>query len=179
LRAGREWQTVPLLLQAPVLWGLERRLMPRLMRLGAARLVLGRLFAWPPFRRRFVRRQFERPLAPALAEAFFEGYRRCAAAADFFGWLTPALLRHLERQFGDQPAALGRVAVWWGGRDRVVSLQELRWTEQALRVRWPVRTFPHWGHYPMLDEPEEWVRALDDVLATAERLPGSVGPEAR
>jgi hypothetical protein len=179
LRARGEWLEVPLLLQAPILWGLERRLMPRVMRLGLARLLLGRLFAWGPFQRRFVSKQFERPLAPEVRAAFFDGYARCPALADFFRWLTPRLLRDLERQGARRPEALRRVGVWWGERDRVVSLQELAWTEQALGVRWPVRLFPAWGHYPMIDEPEDWVRNLADVLAAPEAIPGPVGPEAR
>jgi hypothetical protein len=179
LRARGDWLDVPLLLQAPVLWGLERRLMPRLMRLGPARLLLGRLFAAGWFQRRFVRKQFERPLTPELRAAFFAGYARCPAAPDLFHWLTPRLLRELERQFASRPEGLRGVGAWWGGRDHVVSLQELAWTEQALGVRWPVRLFPTWGHYPMLDEPEDWVRSLGDVLAAPEAIPGPVGPEAR
>jgi hypothetical protein len=38
-------------------------------------------------------------------------------------------------------------------------------------VRWPVRIFPYWGHYPMIDEPEDWVRTLADALATPGALP--------
>jgi hypothetical protein len=40
-----------------------------------------------------------------------------------------------------------------------------------LRVNWPVRRFATWGHYPMLDDPDGWVRALDDVLAEPGSLP--------
>jgi hypothetical protein len=161
----------PLLLQAPVLWGLERRWMPRLLRLGPLRFLVQRLFAQRWFQDRFVRKQFEHPPSPEVRAAFFEGYARCSAAADFFAWLTPALLRRLEGYFTQHRDALGRIAVWWGGRDQVVTLQELAWTERALGVRWPVRTFPHWGHYPMIDEPEDWVRTLAHALATPGALP--------
>src|SRR5262249_22985673 len=160
LRARGVCLDVPILLQAPVLWGLEHRRMPRLLRLGPARLLLRRLFAARWFQAWFVRKQFERPLSPALRQAFFQGYADCAAASDFFAWLTPALLRQLEIKFADRPEALERISVWWGGRDRVVTLQELTWTEKALGVRWPVRNFPTWGHYPMIDEPGDWVREL-------------------
>jgi hypothetical protein len=179
LRGRGEWLEIPLLLQAPVLWGLERRLMPRLLRFGPLRLLLGRLFASGPFQRRFVRRQFERPLTPEARAAFFAGYASCGALPDLFAWLTPRLLRHLERQFAARPEALRRVGVWWGGRDRVVDLRELAVTERALRTHWPVRLFPAWGHYPMLDEPEDWVRNLNDVLAAPEAIPGPVGPQTR
>jgi hypothetical protein len=45
----------------------------------------------------------------------------------------------------------------------VVTLDELGWTEHALGVRWPRRIFPGWGHYPMIDAPEEWAEAVSRV----------------
>ncbi len=179
LRARGEALEMPLLLQAPVLWGLEHRLMPRVLRFGLARRLLGRIFAAGWFQRRFARKQFERPPAPEVRDGFFAGYARCAALPDLFAWITSRLLRKLERQFAAQPEGLRRIGVWWGSRDRVVNLQELAWTEQALNTRWPVRVFPAWGHYPMLDEPEDWVRNLADVLAAPEAIPGPIGPQAR
>jgi pimeloyl-ACP methyl ester carboxylesterase len=164
LRGRGEWLDVPLLMQAPVLWGLERRLMPRLMRFGLARFFLSRVFAWGWFQRRFVRKQFERLPAPEVVADFFDGYARCSALPDLFKWLTPRLLRDLERQFAERPEALQRIEVWWGGRDRVVDLRELACTEQALSTHWPLRLFPGWGHYPMIDEPEEWVKDISEVL---------------
>lgn len=179
IRARGEWRERPLLFQAPVLWGLEHRLMPKVMRLGCARFLLGRLFATSFFQARFVRRQFEKPLAPETRAAFFEGYARCTALPDFFAWLTPRLLRRLEVQLASRREALNDITVWWGGQDQVVDLRELDWTEKALRARWPLRTFPSWGHYPMLDEPEDWVRALDHVLAEPGALSGQYGPQAQ
>jgi hypothetical protein len=178
LRARGLFLDAPLLLQGPVLWGLERRLMPRLMRLGLARVLLRRLFASSPFQGWFVRRYFESPPPGPLRRAFFDGYHSCTAAADFFDWLIPDLLRRLEVELKARPGSLERITVWWGGRDRVVTLRELELTENALGVRWPVRTFPHWGHYPMIDDPDGWVRELGHALADAATLPGPVGPQA-
>jgi hypothetical protein len=171
LRERGEFLTVPLLQQAPVLWGLERRWMPRLLRLGLAQVLLQRLFAVTWFQRRFARKQFLRPPSDDVRRAFFAGYARCPASADFFAWLTPALLRRLERSFAVRPDRLQHITVWWGEQDHVVNLQELRWTEQALRVSWPLRTFPHWAHYPMIDAPHDWVKELHDALAAAGPLP--------
>lgn len=179
LRARGHWLDTPLLLQAPVLWGLEHRLMPRLMRMGSARFLLRPLFSQRWFQRRFVRKQFERPMTEEQQEAFFAGYDRCLTASNFFTWLSPALLRQLEEQFTARPAALKSIGVWWGGHDRVVNLQELAWTEQALPISWLLRIFPTWGHYPMVDEPEAWVRALSDVLAAPDSIPGPQSPQAR
>jgi hypothetical protein len=178
LRARGDCLDVPVLLQAPVLWGLERRWMPRLMRVGPVRFALQRLFAARWFQSWFARKQFEQPLSPSLREAFFQGYAECAAVASFFAWLTPRLLRQLEAQLTGRRETLERIAVWWGGRDRVVGLQELARTEQALGVCWPVRTFPTWGHYPMIDDPRDWVKELSHALATSEALSGPRRPEA-
>jgi pimeloyl-ACP methyl ester carboxylesterase len=160
LRARGELLDVPLLLQAPVLWGLQRRLMPRLMRYAPVRGAATRLFASAPFQRGFVRRYFTRPPPREMQAAFFEGYAGCAAFADLFEWFGPSLLRHLEMDLAGRPEAARRVSVWWGGRDRVVTSDELRWTEAALRTAWPLRVFPDWGHYPMIDDAEGWARAL-------------------
>lgn len=164
LRARGQSPDVPLILQAPVLWGLEHRLMPRLMRLRLAQAAVNRVFASTPFQRYFVRRHFVQPLSTEMQAAFFDGYAKCAALPDLFAWFTPGLLRDLERQLAARPAALQGVTVWWGGRDRVVTPQELKWTEAVLGVRWPVRIFPDWGHYPMIDEPEAWARMVSGAL---------------
>jgi pimeloyl-ACP methyl ester carboxylesterase len=179
LRARCEWHEVPLLLQAPVLWGLERRRMPRLMRHPWTRGLLVGLFGVRPFRAWFARRYFVRPPPAPLRAAFFDGYARCPAAADFFAWLTPALLRRLEADFAEERGGLEKVSLWWGGRDRVVDLREWAWTRQALKADWPLHRFPDWGHYPMIDDPAGWVRAVTDELASLGMLPRLERPQAR
>jgi pimeloyl-ACP methyl ester carboxylesterase len=172
LRGRGELEDTPILLQGAVLWGLERRLMPRVMRFGPAREALLGLFAHPLFQWRFVRTHFTRPPAPETLAAFFDGYARCAAAPDLFAWMTPSLLRRLEGELTARPAALARVRVWWGDRDRVVTPRELEWTRRALGpgADWPLRVFPGWGHYPMIDEPEAWARATSDAVAEAREV---------
>ncbi|HEX9941088.1 MAG TPA: hypothetical protein VGG03_03665 [Thermoanaerobaculia bacterium] len=172
LRARGELSGVPLLLQAPILWGLERRWMPRVMRLGPAQRVLLRLFAMAAFQRRFARRYFTRPPSPPALAAFFAGYAQCAAAPDLFAWFDPALLRSLERDLAARPATLERVRVWWGGWDRVVTPREFEWTCDALGLgdRWPLRIFPGWGHYPMIDDPAGWAEELSRAVADADAV---------
>ena len=41
-----------------------------------------------------------------------------------------------------------------------MGLPELRLTEAVLGVRFALREFPRWGHYPMLTDPAGWVGAL-------------------
>lgn len=168
LRARGELAGVPLILQGPVLWGLRRRVFPRLMRaVPPARGLLQGLFALPLFQERFVRKQFRKPLVGAARREFFAGYARCAAFGAFFEWFTPGWLCGLERSFAARPGGVAGVTVWLGGRDAVVGAAEVEAAERALGVRWPVVVFPEWGHYPMIDEPEGWADALCDALATA------------
>jgi len=167
LRAQRRLGAHTLILQGPVLWGLERRWMPRLARAGLAPFI-PRLFAWSAFQGHFVRRHFASPLDPEMRAGYFEGYGRCAAAADLFRWCGPPWLREVEGLVARDPGTLDGVEVWWGGRDRVVGAPELRATERALGVRWKERRLESWGHYPMIDDPAGWVRAL---AATAAKEP--------
>jgi hypothetical protein len=163
LRARRRLAAHPLILQGPVLWGLEHRWMPRIARAGLAP-VIPRLFAWPAFQKDFVRRHFVEPPAPEVRSGFFDGYAGCAASADLFRWCGRSWLRDVEKPIARDPGTLDSIEVWRGAHDHVVGPSELRWTERALGVRWPERTFAAWGHYPMIDDPEGWVRA---VAATA------------
>lgn len=172
LRAHDQLGRRPLVLQGPVLWGLERRWMPRIARAGLAP-VIPLLFRRRAFQRHFMRRHFRAAPAPELQSAFFDGYRRCAATADLFRWCGPAWLRDVEKAVRERPGALFGVEVWWGGRDRVVGPDETRWTEAALGVRWPQRTFPLWGHYPMIEDPEGWVQAV--AATAAAKAPVMIG----
>lgn len=162
LRARGSHADLPVILQAPVLWGLEARLMPRLLRRLPARPLLRVVFGSRTFQRGFARRHFIRPPDESALASFFDGYARCAALADLFAWMGPGLLRGLEASLRGRADRLSGIVVWWGGRDRVVTLEELRRTERALDTTWPVRVFPDWGHYPMIDAPEEWIAALSN-----------------
>jgi hypothetical protein len=116
---------------------------------------------------RFARKHFLQPQEPAFLEAFFQGYRDCSSFGDFFDWMGPDLLRNLEAKFKGHPDRLEMIQAWIGGLDHVVGLEEIRLTEKALDVSWPVVEFPTWGHYPMIDVPEEWADALGRALAPA------------
>jgi pimeloyl-ACP methyl ester carboxylesterase len=137
------------------------------MRWSAARDLLRVGFTFPWVRKRLARKLFRRPLPAGVRDRFFDGYVQCAAFGDAFRWFEPAWLRTLERQRAERPGARDRITVWLGGQDRVIGRREVSWTEAALRVRWPVVEFPDWGHYPMIDVPEEWAEALCHALAGA------------
>lgn len=160
LRARGKLRGRPLVLQAPVLWGLRHRLMPRLVR-RLPRAVLPRVFRLSAFRRRFCARHFTSRLTPEEVSAFFAGYDACPALHDLFVWLDAALLVEVETASRRDPTTLDSIELWWGGRDQVVPAEpELRWTTGALGFTWPLRRFPEWGHYPMIDDPAGWVAAI-------------------
>jgi pimeloyl-ACP methyl ester carboxylesterase len=160
--------TIPLIFQGPVLWGLEQRLFPRVMkRSRLARRALQGAFGVGPFQDHFAHKYVLEPLEEPERSKFFEGYVRCPAFASFFQWFTADWLRTLERAFADHPERLHGVTVWLGGRDRVVGPSEIEVTERALGVRWPLVVFASWGHYPMLDVPEEWAEALRNAVAAS------------
>jgi pimeloyl-ACP methyl ester carboxylesterase len=168
LRAKGELAGVRLIFQGPVLWGLEQRQFPRLMRaIPPARMALKWAFGLAMIQARFTRKHFVQPQDPAFLDAFFQGYRDCSSFGDFFDWMAPSLLRSLESEFQAHPERLANIEVWVGGLDHVVGLDEVRLTEQSLGVSWPVVEFPTWGHYPMIDVPEEWADALARALAPA------------
>jgi pimeloyl-ACP methyl ester carboxylesterase len=179
LRAQGRFLQLPLVLQAPILWGLEKRRFPRLMRLGPVRRLFQRMLAWPLVQIFIVRRLFRSPMAPLLRADFFGGYAQCSALGDLFAWLTPTLLRELEEQFRLRPDKLQRITVWWGQHDRVVTPRELAVTEAALAFTWSLRVIPHWGHYPMIDDPANWVRALQNELEGATGVSGQDSSEAQ
>jgi pimeloyl-ACP methyl ester carboxylesterase len=149
----------PLVLQGPVLWGLESRWMPRLARAGLAPL-LGHALQTPVFLRAVWRRHFLQPMPADRWRDLVDGYRRCAITDDLFRWLDRSFLASLREGLSRRPGALDRIEVWLGDRDGVVGEGEVRAAERALGVTWPSRIFSGWGHYPMLDDPEGWVRAL-------------------
>jgi pimeloyl-ACP methyl ester carboxylesterase len=164
LRARGELD-LPLIFQGPVLWGLERRRFPALMRMRLARDLLRKVFAVPQFQDWFVHRYFVRPLDDCVRGRFFEGYAQCVALGDLFRWFDPQWLRAQGRRFAERPGSLRTITVWLGGRDRVVDRLEVDRTEKILGVCWPRVEFPGWGHYPMIDVPEEWADALCDAVA--------------
>ena len=170
LRSRGVLRETRLVLQGAVLWGLERRTFPRLMRLPLMPRLLTFAFTLPFIRRHFAKKHFRTAHPDRWLDTFFEGYRDARAFEKWFAWLTPALLRRLESELRD-PEALRDVEVWWGDQDTVVGVDELRVTERALGVRLPLTTFPGWGHYPMIDDPHSWVSEVSLVLATARPLP--------
>lgn len=171
LRARGAFPGHPLVIQGAVLWGLEKRWFPRIMRMPGMPHALAWAFRRRRIQARFASRHFLTQPSAEWSRRFFAGYDDAAAFAAWFDWLTPALLRDLETQLKARPEALENLEAWWGELDTVVGPQELRITERALGTTIPVRSFPEWAHYPMIDDPAGWVREVSRVVETAGTLP--------
>jgi len=167
LRANGELLGQTAILQGPVLWGLETRTFPKLMRLPLMPRALVAAISTDWIQRRFVRKHFVTPPSPEFQKVFFGGYRDARAFQRWFAWLTPGLLRELETKLRGHEERLAGVTAWWGGEDHVVGLEELRLTEAALGCSIPAREFPEWGHYPMIDDPARWSEEVARALASA------------
>ena len=162
LRA-RDQLRVPAILQGAVLWGLEHRTFARVMR-GPLPHLLRLALRTPLARWRFEKRHLA-GVEAVDKRAFFRGYAECAAFPDFFRWLRAPLLRSLEATFAEAPERLDDLRAWWGARDHVVGLEELRVTESALGRSIPCTTYDAWGHYPMLEDPDGWSEELLRAVA--------------
>lgn len=171
LRARGAFTDHPIVIQGAVLWGLEKRWFPRIMRLPGMPYLLAWAFRRQRIQARFQRHHFLTEPDPEWLRRFFAGYGDAGSFAAWFDWLTPGLLRELETQLKARPAALERLEAWWGELDSVVGPQELRVTERALGATIPVRSFPDWAHYPMIDDPAGWVREVSRAVEGAEQLP--------
>ena len=171
LRARGAFVEVPATLEGAVLWGLETRWFPRLMRIGPAPRLLRRLLRARLVQRRFAARHLaalEPRRADDFVRRFFEGYARCAHFEDLFDWLDPAFLRELERRFAERPRALDGLEFVVGEDDRVVGLAEIERTSRALGRELDARVVPGFGHYALIETPERWVAEVSArALATA------------
>jgi hypothetical protein len=152
--AGRK----PILMQAPELLGQARSLQLRLARHPRVQALVPRLLGSEWFERVAAQRYFERRLGDAERRDFFKGFAECEAMFALMRWITPDAVHDLKRFFRLERDLLQKdIAVWWGGRDVIVSEFELyEGEDDSTRVHWPVELFDRWNHYPMIDAPQVW-----------------------
>lgn len=130
-----------------------------------ARALLGHRVVGPALARKLLRDTSA--ATEADLQRFARGYRLARSFGTLFDVVNPeTALEELET------LTLPTVLLW-GARDPVLSLQQLpAWSEVLARA--PVRTHvePGWGHYPYLDDPQDFARGLLQSLQdfTAEAL---------
>lgn len=142
-----------LILLAPVGAFLGERRFPAIMRLPgvarAARWVLGHAPS-------LIRRPF-RGLDAGQRRLLAEGYRQCRAFVPFFRDIrAETALDQLEWLEGD-------IDLVWGARDGVQGVAyAAAWSAILARARLQVHLHPHWGHYPYLNDTQDFADWLDE-----------------
>ncbi len=141
-----------LILHAPVGTRLDTRWFPRVMRPSWIRSLVPRVIA-NPVARPVLRRLALRQVDPEVANRVLAAYGRAEAFGKMFEWLTADWFDALPVQ-ADLPAI-----VLWGQRDGVLDAEQ-RGDYHRLLPRSREVTVPDWGHFPMLDRPEEYARTV-------------------
>lgn len=156
-----------LILHAPVAARLEQRWFPRLMRPAPVRAAVQWAISSLPARLLGRLLLFRRGEVPrAYVDRFLREYRRTEAFADMFDLLTAEWFDELR------PVEVPAV-ILWGEHDRVLGADQ---ANELLRLvpGAPVEHVAGWGHFPMVEQPEEY---LERVVALARDLlpPGTGG----
>lgn len=153
-----------LVLHAPVGADLDRRLFPRLMSSRPMRSVVRRLVAARALRPLWRRLFFPSGAPPEVLGRFFEGYRRCDAFGQMFEIIDAPWFAGL------QPVRGVPTVLLWGERDRVLRSGQAT----AIAAKVPdarVVVHPGWDHFPMIEQPEEYARAIADLAVDLASTP--------
>jgi pimeloyl-ACP methyl ester carboxylesterase len=148
-----------LILHAPVGARLDRRLFPRLMAVPGARRLGQRIVASHTLRPLLRRVSFSSTVPAAYLDRFFDEYGQCAVFSQMFDLITPTWFRGLRPIM--LPAAL-----LWGEAERLLAADQAR-DFQALLPGALVGRAPGWGHFPMIEQPDQYA---GEVAALARAL---------
>ncbi len=161
--AAREPDLVDgLILHAPVAVNLDERLFPRLMRAPIARTTVKRVVSCLPVRS--IASRFLFPSSPQeFSERFLREYGRAKGFEVMFDIID-------AEWFDGLPSVAAPTVILWGGRDRVLDVGQA----DALE-----RVIPHairqiedgWGHYPMIESPDEYACVVADLARSLVRSP--------
>src|SRR4051794_34347731 len=152
-----------LILHAPVGTRLDRRLLPRLMAIPGARRTGQQVLASRILRPLFRRLMFSRTVPRAYLDRFFDEYGQCSVFSQMFDLITPGWFQGLRPT--DLPAAL-----LWGEAERLLAVDQIR-DYQALLPGAIVRRVPGWGHFPMIERPDQYAAEIAALARTLVQAP--------
>ncbi len=135
---------------------LERRVFPNVMKPKWVRKVAQQLITWPYLRSFWEKRLFQHPeaLSLDLRQQFFEDYAHCTAFPVFFDLITAEWYRRVRSVCRDYPFYF-----LWGNKERVLNVKLLQYLQADFPYsRFEVKT--GWDHFPMMENPEEFVATL-------------------
>jgi pimeloyl-ACP methyl ester carboxylesterase len=141
-----------LILHAPVGTRLDRRLFPRLMAIPGARRIGQHTLASRILRPVFRRILFSPSVPSAYLDRFFDEYGQCAVFGQMFDLITPTWFQGLH------PSTLP-AALLWGEAERLLGVDQVR-DYQALLPKAIVRRVPGWGHFPMIEHPDQYAAEI-------------------
>ena len=107
-------------------------------------------------------------------DRFFEEYRQCSVFSQMFDLITPTWFQGLRPT--DLPSAL-----LWGEAERLLAVEQID-DYRALLPRATIRRVPGWGHFPMIERPDEYaaeIAGLARPLLRSTRLGLLPPPRAR
>ena len=140
-----------LILHAPVAANLETRLFPKVMSSMFVRKAAKATISSFPVRK--IASRFIMATAPqAYVERFLGEYRRADAFEVMFDLLTAEWFDALPTL--EMPAVL-----LWGERDRIVQVAQAEVVEKKFSTV-SRHIEDHWGHYPMIEQPDEYASVV-------------------
>lgn len=145
-----------LILHAPVGADLDTRLFPRLMSPSWVRGLVRRGIAARPLRPIWRRLFFPNGAPAATLDAFFDGYRNCAAFGQMFDIIDVDWFESVE-PVTDVPTVL-----LWGEHDRVLTSGQT----EAIATKVPDAErviHPGWDHFPMIEQPEDYADTIAEL----------------
>lgn len=145
-----------LILHAPVGARLDRRLFPKFIRLPGVPRTAQNLLGHPLFRPLWRRVFFEESLPDDYVEEFFRGYLHCRVFGQMFRLLNHAWWLSLL------PVSVPS-AILWGDRERLLTTDHMSEFERLL-PDCQCRVVEGWRHFPMIEQPRDFVRQVEDLL---------------
>lgn len=145
-----------LILHAPVGAYLDRRKFPKLLRFPGVGHLAKNMIGHPLFRPFWKRLFFEESLPKEFTKEFFQGYLYCHSFVQMFQLIDQAWWKSLT------PCNIPAV-ILWGARERLLTVDQsdpfLELLPQA-----QIEVVDHWRHFPMVEQPEEFVRKIEALL---------------
>ncbi len=143
-----------LILVSPVGVKLDERLFPKVMARPAVRKAAKTIISSLLMQATAGRFLF-RPAPRPFAKRFLAEYANAEAFEVMFDLLT-------SDWFDGLPAVEVPVAIVWGGRDRVLDVDHVEAYEAAIADTRRI-VCAEWGHYPMIEQPEEFATAIAEI----------------
>lgn len=143
---------------------LQKRWFPTLMKPPLMRALIKFLVTRKALRPRWTKKLFLHPekIDQDTIRRFFEGYVHCQAFAVFFDIITPTWYQSLFPRLSSS-----EFTFLWGDKERVVASRYLElWKRDFPQSHFNL--IKNWDHFPMLEDPEEFVEVLVKLIQIIE-----------